>query len=67
MVVTQKRTTITGGAGDPKAIADWVSQLRHYVQNTDYEFNRKRHAERLARFVSGVATIRVGAATEGEQ
>ncbi len=67
VTVTQKRTTITGGGGDPKAIADRVSQLRYYVENTDYEFNRKRHAERLARFVSGVATIRVGASTEGEQ
>lgn len=67
VTVTAKRTTITGGAGDAQAIAGRISQLRYYVENTDYEFNRKRHAERLARFVSGVATIRVGGVTEGEQ
>lgn len=67
VTVTARQTTIIGGAGDPKAIEDRVSQLRYYAANTDYEFNRQRHAERLARFVSGVATIRVGGATEAEQ
>ncbi len=65
--VTMKRTVIEGGKGDPDAIADRESQLRHYAENTEYEFNRKRHQERLAAFVSGVATIAVGGATEAEQ
>lgn len=67
VVVTGKRTTIVGGRGDERAIADHVAMLRHYVEHTDYEFNRKRHEERLAKFVSGVATIRVGGVTEAEQ
>ncbi len=67
VVVTSKRTTIEGGGGDPQAIADREAQLRYYAENTEYEFNRKRHEERLAAFVSGVATIRVGGMTEGEQ
>ena len=67
VVVDRKRTTILGGGGDPQAIADRVAQLRYYAENTGYEFNRKRHAERLAKFVSGVATIRVGGITEAEQ
>lgn len=67
VTVTPRQTTIVGGGGDPKAIEDRINQLRYYANNTDYEFNRARHAERLAKFVSGVATIRVGGATEGEQ
>lgn len=65
--VGPRLTSIVGGDGDPQAVADRVSQLRHYVEATDYEFNRKRHEERLARFVSGVATIRVGGVTEAER
>ena len=67
VVVAHRRTTITGPGGDPQAVADRVAQLRHLATTTEYEFNRKRHAERLAKFVSGVATIRVGGITEAEQ
>ncbi len=67
VVVTSRTTTIVGGGGDPKAIQDRIDQLRYYAKNTEYEFNRQRHAERLAKFVSGVATIRVGGMTEAEQ
>ena len=65
--VSMKRTVIEGGKGDPQVIADRENELRYYAQNTEYEFNRKRHQERLAAFVSGVATISVGGATEVEQ
>jgi chaperonin GroEL len=67
VLVQGKRTTIFGGKGDPEAIEDRIKELRYLANNTDYEFNRKRHAERLARFVSGIATIKVGGATEAEQ
>lgn len=67
VLVQAKRTTIFGGHGDPAAIAKRESELRYLAANTSYEFNRQRHAERLAGFVSGVATIRVGGATEAEQ
>lgn len=64
---TMARTVIEGGKGDSVAIANRVQQLRHYAEHTEYEFNRKRHQERLAAFVSGIATISVGGATEAEQ
>lgn len=67
VVVDRKRTTIIGGEGDPTAVEERVAQLRYYAENTSYEFNRKRHAERLAKFVSGVASIKVGGVTEAEQ
>ena len=65
--VTRKRTIISGSHGDPDAIAKRIAELRYRAENTDYEFNRKRHEERLAAFVSGVASISVGGATEPEQ
>ncbi|MBP3894069.1 MAG: molecular chaperone GroEL [Atopobiaceae bacterium] len=65
--VTRKRTIISGGQGDPEAVERRVAELRYRAENTDYDFNRKRHAERLASFVSGVATIAVGGVTEAEQ
>ncbi|MBQ6455179.1 MAG: molecular chaperone GroEL [Eggerthellaceae bacterium] len=65
--ITMKRTVIEGGKGDSAAVADREAQLRHYAENTEYEFNRKRHQERLAAFVSGIATIAVGGVTEAEQ
>ena len=65
--VTAKRTVISGGAGDPALVQGRITELRHLVEKTDYAFNRDRHAERLAKFVSGVATISVGGATEAEQ
>lgn len=65
--VTRKRTIISGGHGDSEAIERRVSELRYRAENTDYEFNRKRHEERLASFVSGIATVSVGGVTETEQ
>jgi chaperonin GroEL len=65
--VARKRTIISGGHGDPEAVERRVSELRFRAENTEYDFNRKRHAERLASFVSGVATISVGGVTEAEQ
>lgn len=65
--VTRKRTIISGGHGDPEAIERRIAELRYRAENTDYDFNRKRHEERLASFVSGVATISVGGITETEQ
>lgn len=65
--ITRTQTTITGGGGDPAAIEERIKQLRYYATHTEYEFNRKRYAERLAKFVSGIATVKVGGVSEAEQ
>lgn len=64
--VTKDQTVITGAGGDPKAVAKRVSELQYMVKNTDYEFNKERYKERLAKFVSGVAIIDVGGQTQTE-
>jgi len=64
--VSRKETIIMGGGGTPGAVRAQEEMLRHLVDHTDYEFNKKRYKERLAAFVSGVATITPGGRTELE-
>ncbi len=64
--VAKKETIILGAGGDPKKVKEHENMLRKLVDSTDYEFNKKRHQERLAKFVSGVATIAPGGRTELE-
>ena len=64
--VTKNQTVITDPMGDPEAVEKRVRELRYMVEHTDYEFNQKRYQERLAKFVSGVAKIKVGGWTELE-
>ncbi|MBQ9147998.1 MAG: chaperonin GroEL [Oscillospiraceae bacterium] len=64
--VTKNQTVITGPNGDPAAVEKRIRELRYMVEHTDYEFNQKRYQERLAKFVSGVAKIKVGGLTELE-
>jgi len=64
--VTKDRTVITGGAGDSEAIEKRIQELRYMVEHTDYDFNKHRYEERLAKFVSGVAVIEVGGHTQTE-
>ncbi len=66
ITVTQNRTTMIGPGGDPELVENRIRELRYYAENTDYEFNAQRHRERLAAFVSGIATIHVGGKTEAE-
>ncbi|MCC8150699.1 MAG: chaperonin GroEL [Lachnospiraceae bacterium] len=64
--VTKHQTVITGAGGDPAAVEDRIRELRYLVDHTEYEFNRERYQERLAKFVSGVAKIDIGGTTEAE-
>jgi chaperonin GroEL len=64
--VTKENTTIVGGAGDKKAIADRVAQIRAQLAESTSEFDKEKLQERLAKLAGGVAVIRVGAATEVE-
>jgi len=64
--VSSKQTVITGAGGDQKAVDDRIRELRYLVENTDYDFNKARFEERLAKFISGVAVIDVGGRTEME-
>ena len=64
--VTAHQTMITDPHGDPEQISNRIKELRFLANNTEYDFNKKRYRERLAKFVSGVAKIDVGGLTEPE-
>jgi chaperonin GroEL len=64
--ITKENTTIVDGAGDAKAIADRVAQIKNQIEITTSDYDREKLQERLAKLAGGVAVIRVGAATETE-
>ncbi len=64
--VTKENTIIVDGAGDQRAIADRVAQIRAQANVTTSEYDREKLQERLAKLAGGVAVIKVGAATETE-
>ena len=66
VVVGRENTTIIGGAGDRKAIADRVEQIRRQIADTKSDYDREKLEERLGKLSGGVAVIRVGAPTEAE-
>ena len=64
--VEKENTIIVDGAGDKKAIAERVSQIRAQLAEEKSEYEKEGLQERLAKIAGGVAVIGVGAATEIE-
>ncbi len=67
VIVTKDDTTIVGGKGKQKDIDARVNQIKQAIANETSDFDREKLEERLGKLSSGVAVIRVGAATETEQ
>ncbi len=61
---TKESTRIVGGAGTKADIDARVSQIKAMIATTTSEFDREKLEERMAKLSSGVAVIKVGAATE---
>lgn len=66
IVVKKDETTIVSGAGDKAEIDARANQIRSQIENTKSEYDLKRLNERLAKLTTGVAIVKVGAATESE-
>ena len=66
VVVKKDSTTIIHGNGDKEAISNRVAELKNLIDKSNSEYDKKRMNERLAKLTSGVAVIKVGAATESE-
>jgi chaperonin GroEL len=68
--VAKERTTVIGGAGDAKAIAARVAQIRQALDDkTDTsigKYDREQLEQRASKLAGGVAVVKVGAATEAE-
>lgn len=67
VISTKEKTTIIEGKGKKDAIEARISNIKNQIKATDSEFDKEKFQERLAKLSSGVAVIKVGAATEVEQ
>ena len=66
VVSTKDDTTFVDGMGDVDTIKGRVIHLQSQIDDTTSDFDREKLQERLAKLSSGVAIIKVGAATELE-
>lgn len=67
VVATKDTTTIVGGKGKKPDIEARVQQIQKAIEVETSDFDIEKLRERLGKLASGVAIIRVGAATETEQ
>lgn len=66
IIIDKDNTTIVNGAGDKKAIAARITQIKAQIAETTSDYDKEKLQERLAKLSGGVALIKVGAATETE-
>jgi len=66
VTIDKETTTIVGGGGNHGALEARVKTLKAQIEDTTSEYDREKLQERMAKLVSGVAIIRVGASTEIE-
>jgi chaperonin GroEL len=66
VVSNKDNTTVVDGAGEEKAIAGRIEEIRKEIELSTSDYDREKLQERLAKLSGGVAVIRVGAATETE-
>ena len=66
ILVRKDETTIINGEGDKTLITARATEIRSQIENSTSEYDTKRLNERLAKLTSGVAIVKVGAATESE-
>ncbi len=66
VLVEKENTTIREGAGTEDAINGRVKQIKAQIEETTSDYDKEKLQERLAKLSSGVAVIRIGAATETE-
>lgn len=66
IIIDKDNTIIREGQGDAASIKSRVSQLKQQVEDATSDYDKEKLQERLAKLSSGVAVIKIGAATETE-
>lgn len=64
--IDKDNTTLVDGAGDKKAIADRVAEIKNQIEKSTSDYDKEKLKERLAKLSGGVAVINIGAITETE-
>jgi chaperonin GroEL len=66
VIADKDNTTIVEGKGDKKTLKERVALIRNQISESTSEYELEKLQERIAKLESGVAVIKVGAATEVE-
>ena len=66
VVVKKDATTIVDGNGKKADVEGRVKQIQSEIDDSDYDWDKEKLQERLAKLSGGVAVVKVGAATEVE-
>jgi chaperonin GroEL len=66
VIVEKEKTIIREGAGSEEDLNARINQIKNQIQETTSDYDREKLQERLAKLSSGVAVIKIGAATETE-
>ena len=66
IIVEKENTLIREGAGKKEEIDGRIKQIKAQIQETTSDYDKEKLQERLAKLSSGVAVIKIGAATETE-
>jgi len=66
VTVVKGMTTIAGGAGKKSEIDARIAEIKTRLEETTSDYDREKLEQRLARLTGGIATIRVGGASELE-
>ncbi|HPG56017.1 MAG TPA: chaperonin GroEL [Candidatus Enterocola sp.] len=66
VTINKDNTTIVNGAGDKKAIANRVAQIKVQIDTTTSQYDKEKLQERLAKLAGGVAVLYIGAPSEIE-
>ena len=66
VIVDKENTIIREGEGDKAALEGRIKQIKAQIAETTSDYDREKLQERLAKLSSGVAVIKIGAATETE-
>ena len=64
--IDKDNATLVDGAGDKKAIADRVAEIKNQIEKSTSDYDKEKLKERLAKLSGGVAVINIGAITETE-
>jgi chaperonin GroEL len=66
IIIDKENTIIREGQGDDASIKSRISQIKQQVEDATSDYDKEKLQERLAKLSSGVAVIKIGAATETE-
>jgi chaperonin GroEL len=66
VIVEKENTTIREGKGTKEDLEGRIKQIKSQIEDTTSDYDKEKLQERLAKLSSGVAVIKIGAATETE-